>query len=220
MEPSLRSRGRDGDPDAFGVLFDEFARSVHHLAFRLTGSSQEAEEVVSLTFLEAWRLRGRVEPGGEALRPGRGGVPGRIEPEGEALRPWLLGIAVNVVRNFSRASRRQRAAMARLPAPEAVPDFADELAGRIDDAARLAAVRAAYGRLRPAEQDVVALCAWSELDYAAAAEALGIPVGTVRSRLSRARRELRQLAGGPDGGREQLSGDGRRAGRPAQGGTR
>src|SRR3984957_7688260 len=130
MEPSLRSRVRDGDPDAFGVLFDEFARSVHHLAFRLTGSSQEAEEVVSLTFLEAWRLRGRVEP------------------EGESLRPWLLGIAVNVVRNFSRASRRQRAAMARLPAPEAVPDFADELAGRIDDAAGLAARRAAFGKLR------------------------------------------------------------------------
>ena len=128
MEPSLRSRVRDGDPDAFGVLFDDFARAVHNLAFRLTGNSQEAEEVVSLTFLEAWRLRGG------------------IEPDGESLRPWLMGIAVNVVRNFSRASRRQRAAMARLPAPEAVPDFADELAGRIDDTARLAAVRAAFGQ--------------------------------------------------------------------------
>jgi DNA-directed RNA polymerase specialized sigma24 family protein len=114
---------------------------VHNLAFRLTGSSQEAEEVVSLTFLEAWRLRSG------------------IEPEGESLRPWLMGIAVNVVRNFSRSSRRQRAAMARLPAPEAVPDFADEPAGRIDGAAaRLAAVRAAFGKLRPAEQDMVALC--------------------------------------------------------------
>jgi RNA polymerase sigma factor (sigma-70 family) len=172
MEPSLRIRVRAGDPDAFGVLFDDFARAVHNLAFRLTGSSQEAEEVVSLTFLEAWRLRSG------------------IEPEGESLRPWLMGIAVNVVRNFSRASRRQRAAMARLPAPEAVPDFADELAGRIDDAARLAALRAAFDKLRPAEQDVIALCVWSELDYAAAGQALGIPVGTVRSRLSRARRKL------------------------------
>src|SRR5579859_3199337 len=104
MEPSLRSRVRDGDPDAFGVLFDDFAASVHRLAFRLTGSRQEAEEIVSLTFLEAWRLRGG------------------IEPEGESLRPWLMGITVNVVRNFSRASRRQRAALARLPAPEALPD--------------------------------------------------------------------------------------------------
>ena len=47
MEPSLRSRVRDGDPDAFGVLFDDSARAVHNLAFRLTGNSQEAEEVVS-----------------------------------------------------------------------------------------------------------------------------------------------------------------------------
>lgn len=76
----------------------------------------------------------------------------------------------------------------------------------------------------PAEQDVVALCVWSELDYAAAAAALGIPVGTVRSRLSRARRKLRRLPGEPDGGGEQLSDDRQPAVRPsvkpAQGGTR
>jgi RNA polymerase sigma factor (sigma-70 family) len=202
MEPSLRGRVRDGDPDAFGVLFDDSSRAVHNLAFRLTGNWQEAEEVVSLTFLEAWRLRAR------------------IEPDGESLRPWLMGIAVNVVRNFARSSRRHQAAMARLPRPEAVPDFADELAGRIDDAARLASVRAAFGKLRSGEQDVVALCAWSELDYAAVAQALGIPVGTVRSRLSRARKKLRQLAREPSDGSEQVSGDRETAARPAHGGTR
>jgi RNA polymerase sigma factor (sigma-70 family) len=204
MEPTLRTRVRDGDPDAFGVLFDDYARAVHSLGYRLTGSSQEAEEIVSLTFLEAWRLRAGVEP------------------DGDSLRPWLLGIAVNVVRNFSRASRRHRAAMARLPAPSPVPDFADEVAGRIDDTARLAVVRAAFRRLRPAEQDVIALCTWSGLDYAAAASALGVPVGTVRSRLSRARNRLRELvlAGEPDGGGEQLSDDLRTSVRPAQGGTR
>ena len=202
MEPSLRSRVRDGDPDAFGVLFDDFARAVHNLAFRLTGSSQEAEEVVSLTFLEAWRLRSG------------------IEPDGESLRPWLMGIAVNVVRNFSRASRRQRAAMARLPRPGSRA----RLRGRAGRAHRRRGPTGGGARrlrrLRPAEQDVVALCVWSELDYAAAAQALGIPVGTVRSRLSRARRKLRQLAGEPDGGGEQLSGDRQPAVRPAQGGTR
>jgi len=202
MEPSLRSRARDGDPDSFGALFDEHARAVHRLAFRLTGNGHEAEEVVSLTFLEAWRLRTG------------------IEPVGDSLRPWLLGIAVNVVRNFARASRRQRAAMARLPEPAPVPDFAEELAGRLDDAVRLAAARAAFGRLRPAEQDVVALCVWSGLDYAAAAQALGIPVGTVRSRLSRARRRLRELAAEPDGDGGQESADRRPAVRPVQGGTR
>jgi len=176
MEPSLRARVRDGDPDAFGELFDSHARAVHGLAYRLTGSRTEAEEVVSLTFLEAWRLRAKVEP------------------DGESLHPWLMGITVNVVRNFTRASRRHRAAMARIPEPRAVPDFADEVVTRLDDAARLAAVLAAFGRLRPDEQDVVALCVWSDLDYESAAAALAIPVGTVRSRLSRARRKLREMA--------------------------
>jgi RNA polymerase sigma-70 factor (ECF subfamily) len=202
MELSLRARVRDGDPDAFGILFDSYARAVYNLAYRLRGSWPEAEEIVSLTFLEAWRLRER------------------IDPDGESLQPWLAGIAVNVTRNFARASRRHAAAMARLPAPGTVPDFAEELAGRIDDAARLAAVRAAFGRLRAAEQDVVALCIWSGLDYAAAAEALGIPVGTVRSRLSRARRKLRAHAGELGYGSEQEEDDRQVAVRPAQGGTR
>jgi RNA polymerase sigma-70 factor (ECF subfamily) len=146
-----------------------------------------------------------------------------------------MGITVNVVRNFSRATRRHKAAMARLPEPTAVPDFADELAEHIDDTARLAALRAAFDRLRPTDQEVIALCVWAELDYAAAAEALDVPIGTVRSRLHRARGKLRQMAIEPQGsatprqsagyagepGRrgEQLPGDGNRAARSALGGT-
>ncbi len=217
MEPNLRGRVRDGDPDAFGVLFDNHSRAVYNLAFRLTGSWVEAEEVVSLTFLEAWRLRARVEP------------------QGDSLRPWLMGITVNVVRNFSRATRRHKAAMARLPEPTALPDFADELAERIDDTERLHALRSAFIRLRPAEQEVIALCAWAELDYAAAAEALGVPIGTVRSRLHRARGKLRQMAiepqcgpaprqsggyiGEPGRRGEQLPGDGNKAAPSALGGA-
>jgi len=68
VEPNLRARLRAGDPDAFGVLFDEYTHAVYNLGFRLTANWSAAEEVVSLTFLEAWRLRGRIGPGGEALR--------------------------------------------------------------------------------------------------------------------------------------------------------
>jgi len=175
VEPNLRARLRSGDPDAFGLLFDEYARAVYNLGFRLTADWSAAEEVVSLTFLEAWRLRGRIDHGSEPLRP------------------WLLGIAANVSRNLARASRRHQAAMSRLPPPPPVPDFAEELAGRLDDAARLREAGKALGALRPGEREVIALCVWSELDYATAASALGVPVGTVRSRLSRARRKLRKL---------------------------
>ena len=192
MEPNLRARIRAGDPDAFGLIFDEYAPAVYRLGLRLTLNWSAAEDVVSLTFLEAWRLRARIDPGGESLQP------------------WLLGIAVNVCRNLARASRRHQAALNRIPPPPVVPDFADELAGRLDDTAHLREVAAALGRLRRGEREVIALCVWSDLDYATAARALGVPVGTVRSRLSRARRRLRKLVPAgrePAGGSEQVTGD-------------
>jgi RNA polymerase sigma-70 factor (ECF subfamily) len=201
VEPNLRARIRAGDPDAFGLIFDEYARAVYNLGFRLTANWSAAEEVVSLTFLEAWRLRARIDPGGESLQP------------------WLLGIAVNVCRNLARASRRHQAALSRIPPPPAVPDFAEDLAGRLDDAARLRLVAKALAALRRSEREVIALCVWSELDYATAAMALGVPVGTVRSRLSRARRRLQKLVPGdrePAGGREQVEGDRENAVRPVR----
>lgn len=168
----LRKRIRAGDHDAFGELFDAYARSVYNHAFRLTGDWAQAEDIVSLTFLDAWRLRGKVDE------------------EGGSVRPWLLGIATNVTRNTRRAARRHAAAVSRLPRDEVERDFADEVAARLDDTAELALVRAALATLRRAEREVLALCVWSGLDYKAAAEALGMPVGTVRSRLSRARAKL------------------------------
>src|SRR5258708_32951704 len=81
-----------------------------------------------------------------------------------------------------------------MPATPRVPDFAEDLAGRIDDAAQMHGLRDALSRLRSDEREVLALCVWSGLDYAAAALALGVPVGTVRSRLSRARKKLRRPA--------------------------
>lgn len=168
----MRARIRLGDQAAFSQLFDEYAKAVYNHAFRLTANWPEAEDVVALTFLEAWRLRGR------------------IDAEGGSLRPWLLGIATNVARNTRRAARRHDDALARMPRGGSAPDFADEVVGRIDDAERLSAIKQAYGRLRKQEQDVFALCVWAGLDYAEAAEALGVPVGTVRSRLSRARKKL------------------------------
>jgi RNA polymerase sigma-70 factor (ECF subfamily) len=80
--------------------------------------------------------------------------------------------------------------VSRLPRDEVERDFADEVAARLDDKAELALVRTALATLRRAEREVLALCVWSGLDYRAAAEALGVPVGTVRSRLSRARAKL------------------------------
>jgi RNA polymerase sigma-70 factor (ECF subfamily) len=141
----------------------------------LLGDRSLAEDVVSATFLQAWRLRER------------------IDAEGGSLRPWLLGIATNVIRETYRRARRDRALRERAAAREAVPDFADDLVGRLDDERSLRTVRQALKALRPQEREVVALCVWEGLDYAAAAKALDIPIGTVRSRLSRARAKLQHL---------------------------
>lgn len=197
----LRTRLRAGDDDAFGTLFDTYARAVYNHAYRLTGDWSTAEDIVSLTYLEAWRLRER------------------LDAEGGSVRPWLLGLATNVARNTRRAARRHGEAVARLPRAEAERDFADEVASRVDDQAQLALVRAALAGLRRPEREVIALCAWAGLDYASAAKALGVPVGTVRSRLSRARRKLAkelELAVG----RGQVKGSRIRAAWPIQEGNR
>ncbi|MGH3208288.1 MAG: RNA polymerase sigma factor [Trebonia sp.] len=172
----LRERARAGDADAFRALFDSYAKAVYNHAFRLIGDWSAAEDVMAQTFLEAWRSREQ------------------IAADGGSLRPWLLGIATNLTRGYRRASRRQVATRLRLgPAPD-TPDFSDEVAGRLDDASRIAALHRSLSRLRPDEFEVLALYAWSGLCYAEVAEALGVPVGTVRSRLSRARAKLLKAA--------------------------
>ncbi|MEU9335505.1 RNA polymerase sigma factor [Streptomyces sp. NPDC048290] len=168
----MRASVRAGDREAFAALYDRSARAVYHHALRLTGSRAEAEDVMSETFLAAWRSRATVEEGGGSLTP------------------WLLGIATHKAHNANRGLRRRLAFLARDPGPPPVADFADETAGRIDDARRLARVHTALRRLRRADREVIALCVGAGLDYQQAAEALGVPVGTVRSRLSRARARL------------------------------
>ncbi|MFE7484475.1 RNA polymerase sigma factor [Streptomyces sp. NPDC057552] len=148
----MNERVQAGDRDAFAEIFDQHARLVYAHAARTTGDWALAEDVMSLTFLEAWRLRGK------------------LRDEVANVRAWLLGIATNVLRNTARTSRRHRAAMSRLPAAEALPDFTDELVGRMADEQRLAAAARALKRLNRSEREVFTLVVWSGLGYAAAAE--------------------------------------------------
>ncbi|MGW3658796.1 RNA polymerase sigma factor [Streptomyces sp. NPDC005151] len=207
----MRARIRAGDPQVFAELFDEYARILYNHAFRLTADWAAAEDAVSATFMEAWRGHQRVDA------------------DGGSLRPWLLGIATNLVRAQSRSNRRfKAAALAAARAETAVADHADEVAGRIDDRRRLAATATALAGLRRTEREVLSLCLWQGLDYATTAQVLGVPVGTVRSRLSRARTKLRKLADTemqadfrePRPADRQVRGDRNIAARPVQEGTR
>lgn len=187
VEPSdatLWSRSRAGDADAFGLLFERHAKTIYNYCFRRVGDWSAAEDLLSIVFLEAWRHRSKELPPDKVL-------------------PWLYGIATNVVRNRRRAERRFAAARARVPAPPVEPSFSDIADERLDDERQMQQALALLAHLPQHEQDVFALCAWSDASYENAALALGIRVGTVRSRLSRARQHLRELdaACGHDEGR-------------------
>lgn len=173
----LWSRAADGDGEAFGALFDRHARSVYNHCFRRTADWSAAEDLTSVVFLEAWRRRRQV----------------RISSD--SLLPWLLGVANNALRNRSRSLRRHQAAIGRLPSMNSVLDPAEEVAGRIDDEQQMRDILTVVNRLPSADREVLTLCVWSGLSYEDAAVALNIPVGTVRSRLSRARARMKKLSG-------------------------
>jgi RNA polymerase sigma factor (sigma-70 family) len=165
-------RAADADPGAFGELFERHARAVFTFCARRTGDLALAEDLTSVVFLEAWRRRRLV-----ALT-------------GASALPWLLGTAHNVVRNQRRSLRRHRAALARLTAERVSPSAEDETIARVDAQRTLSAALRALERLPQAQRDAVNLVLWSGLSYEEAAQALGIPVGTVRSRIARARTAL------------------------------
>jgi RNA polymerase sigma-70 factor (ECF subfamily) len=173
----LWQQARAGDGSAFGVLFERHAGRIYNYCFRRTGDWALAEDLTSTTFLVAWRSQGDA-----AL-------------QAESAAPLLYGIATNVLRNDRRSVKRRRAAFAQLPLERIEePDIAEESATRLDDQTAMRELLRLFTRLPRREQDVVALCDWSELSYEDAAAALDIPIGTVRSRLARGRRRLRELA--------------------------
>jgi RNA polymerase sigma-70 factor (ECF subfamily) len=191
-DEELWSIASSRDGDAFGELFERHADAVYNHCFRRTGSWSTAEDLTSAVFLEAWRKRNQVKF------------------EGESVLPWLLAVANNSIRNTNRSLRRYRRLLTKLPRAVAIPDQSDEAIGRIDDERAMKNILAAFNHLSQADQEIVSLCDWSGLSYEEAAIALDIPVGTVRSRLSRARGRLRDLldeAASPISAKHEQQGD-------------
>lgn len=180
----LWQQARAGESAAFGILFERHAGRIYTYCFRRTADWALAEDLTSATFLVAWRSHGAAPL------------------QAESALPLLYGIATNVLRNHRRSLMRRRDVFTRLPLERAEePDFADEASTRLADQAAMRQLLRVFSQLPRREQDVVALCDWSGLSYEDAAVALGIPIGTVRSRLARGRRRLRELASnsGPEG---------------------
>jgi RNA polymerase sigma factor (sigma-70 family) len=176
-----------GEADAFGELFERHHGLIYNFCFRRTGSWSTAEDLMAVVFLEAWRTRR-----GMQLHEG-------------SLLPWLYAIATNVTRHQHRSTGRHQAALARVASRVTnIPDHADEIIDRMNDEQRMRQVLGAFTRLPQRERDVLELAAFASLDYAQIAAALGIPVGTVRSRLSRGRSRLRGIVGDIDKYAEEI----------------
>src|SRR5215218_3534334 len=161
------------DPEHFAALFDRHAATVHRYLGRRVG--ELADDLLSETFLIAFRRRGA------------------YRPEHLDVRPWLLGIATNLVHAHARAERRRYRALARAGVDPAASLASDDVHARVDAAALRGPLAAALAALKERDRDVLLLFAWEQLGYEEIAAALDVPVGTVRSRLNRARRQTRAL---------------------------
>ena len=114
----------------------------------------------------------------------------------ECARPWLYGIATNLAGTYRRQEQRRYRALARADAQAVAPSDEDLITERVSAAAAGQALAAALAGLGSGDRDVLLLVAIAGLDNQEVAQSLGIPYGTVRSRLSRARARLRESLGG------------------------
>lgn len=177
---ALWRRAAAGETEAFGELYDRHANAIYNYCFRRCADWALAEDLTASVFLEAWRKRRRV-----------------VFDREDAVLPWLYGVASNVLLSEARRVRRFTRAVARFGVPADAPSAAE----RSREEAEMRAVLAGLRALPRRELDVLALCVFAELTYEQAALALGVPVGTVRSRLARARDRLGELS--PEKGHER-----------------
>lgn len=172
-----------GDHRAFERIFDRHSELVYRFVRRRTGDASLAEEVTAQVFLEMWRQRRKVRV-----------LNG-------SLRSWLIGVAANLVRRHWRTLARRERALVRLPQLD-TPDHADEVVSHMDNEATLRELGSRLAGLPKHQRDVLLLWACEGLNYSEIAQVLDVPVGTVRSRLSRARTQLTERDGTAGGNRE------------------
>jgi len=164
------------EPEQFTLLFRRHAPHIQRYVARRLGPDA-ADDIVAETFLLAFRQRDRYD---------------QDRPDA---RPWLYGIATNLIGRHRRAEVRLYRALARTGADPVAEPFTDRVDDRVSASTAARRLAAALARLSAEYRDTLLLVTWGDLSYDEAATALGVPVGTVRSRLSRARSRLRRTLG-------------------------
>jgi RNA polymerase sigma-70 factor, ECF subfamily len=165
------------EPERFDVLFRRHAPHIQRYVVRRLGQDA-ADDIVAETFLLAFRQRNSYD-----------------EVRVDA-RPWLYGIATNLIGRHRRAEIRLYRALARTGADPVVEAFTDRVDDRVSAGTASRQLAAALARLSVELRDTLLLVAWGDLSYEEAATALGVPIGTVRSRMNRARSKLRRTLDG------------------------
>ncbi|WP_082574398.1 MULTISPECIES: RNA polymerase sigma factor [unclassified Nocardioides] len=160
------------EPPAFAEIYDRYADDVHRYLRRRLGGDV-ADDLTADTFVAAFRSWSR------------------FDPTAESARPWLFGIASNLAAKHRRSEVRGLRAYARSGVDPVASSWAEAADDRVSAQAMNRELATALSELSAGERDVLLLVAWAELSYAEVAAALHLPVGTVRSRLNRARRKVR-----------------------------
>jgi RNA polymerase sigma-70 factor (ECF subfamily) len=158
-------------PQVFTVIFDRYYGAVYGYLSRRVGRTV-ADDVAAETFIRAFERRAA------------------YDPTAERALPWLIGIALNLLAHHRRSEARQLRALAASSHLES-RESASGASETIDPETTQRLV-AGLEQLDDYDREALLLFAWGELKYDEIAGVLGIPVGTVRSRLNRARRKLRQ----------------------------
>ena len=163
-------------PEVFTMLYDKYARMIYRYAFRRAGESA-AEDVMAETFLVAFERRDS------------------FDHVWTDARPWLFGIATNLLRRHHRTEAKILKTLAKSSSRNTYPDNTERIAEQLDAVATTSVLAVALRRLSPVDRECILLYAWADLSYEGIAQATNVPIGTVRSRLNRARRILREVAG-------------------------
>lgn len=164
------------DGSEFSVVFDRYYQTVYRYVARRIGSDA-AGDVASEVFTRAFANRHRYDLG----RP--------------LCRPWLYGIASNLIRDHLRRQKRKSRAYLKAAAQQegAQDTVISEAESRASAAMMAPLVNDALGKLNDGDREVLLLFALGELSYEEIALSMSIPIGTVRSRLARARRRMQEL---------------------------
>ena len=164
------------EPEYFTEVFRRHAPYIQRYVVRRLGQDA-ADDIVAETFLLAFRQRDSYD-----------------QARSDA-RPWLYGIATNLIGKHRRAEIRLYRALARTGADPVTESFTDRIDDRVSASTASRRLATALARLSAELRDTLLLVAWGDLTYEETATALGVPVGTVRSRISRARSALRRSLG-------------------------